>query len=63
MSEPRVIVALDYADPKAALALAERLDPARCNLKIGKESFTRGGPELVKELVLVHQNENAQGDE
>jgi orotidine-5'-phosphate decarboxylase len=51
VSEPRVIVALDYADPKAALALAERLDPARCNLKIGKESFTRGGPELVKALV------------
>ena len=51
MSEPQVIVALDYPDPKAALALAERLDPARCNLKIGKESFTRGGPELVKELV------------
>ena len=51
MSEPRVIVALDFPEPKEALALAAKLDPARCNLKIGKESFTRGGPELVRNLV------------
>ena len=53
MSDPRVIVALDFSEPKAALSLAAQLDPARCNVKIGKESFTRGGPELARELVRI----------
>jgi orotidine-5'-phosphate decarboxylase len=48
---PPVIVALDYADATAAEALAARLDPARCRLKVGKELFTRAGPELVRRLV------------
>jgi len=47
---PRVVIALDYPDPKAALAMVERLDPARCRLKVGKELFTRGGPQLVEQL-------------
>lgn len=46
-----LIVALDYADTGAALTLAERLDPAQCRLKVGKELFTRGGPEVVRALV------------
>jgi len=48
---PRVIVALDYADAAAALALAGRLDPAQCRVKIGKELFTAAGPALVEALV------------
>jgi orotidine-5'-phosphate decarboxylase len=48
---PRVIVALDYADGKAALALADRLDPGQCRLKVGKELFTAEGPTLVRTLV------------
>ncbi|MDE2088975.1 MAG: orotidine-5'-phosphate decarboxylase [Gammaproteobacteria bacterium] len=48
--DPRIIVALDYPDPAPALALADRLDPARCRLKIGKELFTRAGPSMVAEL-------------
>lgn len=51
MSDPRVIVALDYADANGALALVERLDPALCRLKVGKELFTAAGPALVKSLV------------
>jgi orotidine-5'-phosphate decarboxylase len=51
MNDPRVIVALDYADADAALALAARLDPAQCRLKIGKELFTAAGPALVAALV------------
>jgi orotidine-5'-phosphate decarboxylase len=50
LSEPRVIVALDYADAGGALALVERLDPALCRLKVGKELFTAAGPVLVKSL-------------
>jgi orotidine-5'-phosphate decarboxylase len=49
--DPRVIVALDFADGKAALGLADRLDPAQCRLKVGKELFTAEGPALVQELV------------
>lgn len=47
---PRVIVALDYASAAEALALAQRLDPARCRLKVGKELFTVTGPALVEQL-------------
>jgi orotidine-5'-phosphate decarboxylase len=46
----RVIVALDYADAKSAMALADRLDPAACKLKIGKELFTAAGPDFVARL-------------
>lgn len=49
-SNPRVIVALDYADAASATALAARLDPALCRLKVGKELFTVAGPQLVEQL-------------
>ncbi len=51
--EPRIIVALDYPDAKSALALAERLSPSECKLKVGKELFTAAGPELVRKLVSL----------
>jgi orotidine-5'-phosphate decarboxylase len=47
---PRVIVALDYPDRTDALALVERLEPGSCRLKVGKELFTRAGPQVVEEL-------------
>jgi len=46
-----VIVALDYPDVKQAQAMVEQLDPLRCRLKVGKELFTRGGPQLVEKIV------------
>ncbi len=48
---PAIIVALDFAEPQEALRLAARLEPGRCRLKVGKELFTRGGPQLVERLV------------
>ncbi|OUR65444.1 orotidine 5'-phosphate decarboxylase [Methylophaga sp. 42_25_T18] len=51
MSEPKIIVALDYPTADAALALTHQLDPQRCRLKIGKELFTRSGPAIVTSLV------------
>lgn len=45
-----LIIALDFADSASALALADKLDPSLCRLKIGKEMFTRFGPWLVKEI-------------
>jgi orotidine-5'-phosphate decarboxylase len=45
-----IIVALDYAEAEPALALARRLDPARCRLKVGNQLFTREGPPVVGRL-------------
>ena len=50
MSQSPVIVALDFATPEAALEMAARLDPASCRVKVGKELFTRGGPQMVEAL-------------
>ena len=49
--DPKVIVALDFANPMHALALADRLDPASCALKVGKEMFVVAGPEPVRWMV------------
>jgi len=49
--EPRIVVALDYADAASALQLVERLDPSLCRLKVGKELFTAAGPQLVEKLI------------
>lgn len=45
-----VIVALDYADARQALAFADQVAPQQCRLKIGKEMFTLAGPALVRDL-------------
>jgi orotidine-5'-phosphate decarboxylase len=50
-SNPRVIVALDFANPMRALSLADRLDPHDCGLKVGKEMFVVAGPEPVRWMV------------
>ena len=47
---PRLVVALDYPDAGRALGMADRLDPALCRLKVGKELFTAAGPALVRAL-------------
>ena len=50
MSDNPVIVALDFPAAEPALALAGRLSPELCRLKVGKELFTRCGPGLVESL-------------
>jgi len=50
LTGPRVIVALDYPDAAAALQLVAGLTPDLCRLKVGKELFTRAGPQLVETL-------------
>ncbi|HEX9180989.1 MAG TPA: orotidine-5'-phosphate decarboxylase [Burkholderiales bacterium] len=50
MSDPRLIVALDFSDAAGALELTARLNPAICRVKVGKELFTSAGPALVDEL-------------
>lgn len=47
----RIIVALDFPSETSAAAMLERLDPALCRVKIGKELFTRAGPAFVEQSV------------
>lgn len=50
MNAPKIIVALDFPEAVPALALADRLQPSLCRLKVGKELFTAAGPQLVEQL-------------
>ena len=47
---PRIVVALDYPSADAALAMAGRIDPARCRVKVGMELFTAAGPVVLERL-------------
>ena len=51
MSSSPIIVALDFPTEKEALTLVDQLEPGRCRLKVGKELFTRSGPDFVRNLV------------
>jgi orotidine-5'-phosphate decarboxylase len=45
-----ILVALDYPEMAQAMAMAERLDPSICRVKVGKELFTRCGPAIIEAL-------------
>ena len=54
--DPTIIVPLDFDNPAQALMLAEQLDPGLCRMKVGKELFTRAGPQVVRDLhTMGHQ--------
>jgi orotidine-5'-phosphate decarboxylase len=46
----QIIVALDFAEASATLRMLDLLDPALCRVKVGKELFTRCGPDLVRQI-------------
>lgn len=48
-----IIVALDYPNIDAALAMAQKLDPKTCRVKVGKELYTRCGPVVLEKLHLL----------
>ncbi len=50
MSDPKIIVALDFDNEKSCLNLLQQLDPLQCRVKIGKELFVRTGPKLVEKV-------------
>jgi len=45
-----VIVALDFPSFAEALSLVDKIDPSMCRVKVGKELFTRAGPDSVAQL-------------
>lgn len=51
MRDKPVIVVLDYPSAEAALALADRLDPTHCRVKVGKELHTAAGPHVIDALM------------
>ncbi|MFB1036664.1 MAG: orotidine-5'-phosphate decarboxylase [Sinobacterium sp.] len=46
-----IIIPLDYSNADDALAMASKLDPAKCRVKVGKELFTSTGPDIVRKLI------------
>jgi orotidine-5'-phosphate decarboxylase len=50
MNDKKIIVALDYENQAQALDFVDKIDPASCRLKVGKEMFTLFGPEFVRQL-------------
>lgn len=51
MTDPRIVVALDFPSADEALRFCERLQPGMCRVKVGFELFTAAGPALVEKLV------------
>ncbi len=51
IAPPRILVAMDFDDQAACLAMADRLDPKLCRMKVGKELFTSAGPQVVEALM------------
>ena len=50
MSDPKIIVALDYPTEARAFQLIDQLDAQLCRLKVGKEMFTHLGPVFVEKI-------------
>lgn len=50
---PRIVVAMDFDNADQCLAMAKRLSPRDCRLKVGKELFTACGPKIVEQLMAL----------
>lgn len=50
---PSIVVAMDFDNAEACLALARQLSPALCRVKVGKELFTACGPAIVEQLMAL----------
>jgi orotidine-5'-phosphate decarboxylase len=46
----QIIIALDFSTEKACLDFLKDIDPDRCRVKVGKELFTRCGPDLIRKI-------------
>lgn len=50
---PRIVVAMDFDNAEACIAMAKRLSPQDCRLKVGKELFTACGPRVIEQLMSL----------
>tara|TARA_B100001564_G_C20501617_1_gene606482 strand:+ start:98 stop:802 length:705 start_codon:yes stop_codon:yes gene_type:complete len=46
----KIIIALDYGDKKSVTNLCDQLDPSYCRLKVGKQLFTKLGPDIIDSI-------------
>jgi orotidine-5'-phosphate decarboxylase len=53
VSGPRIVVAMDFDNAAQCIAMARRLSPQDCRLKVGKELFTACGPQIVEQLMVL----------
>lgn len=51
--ENKIVIALDMSNTDEVISLLRQLDPANCRVKIGKELFTRYGPDLVRQIIAM----------
>lgn len=51
--DPKIVVAMDFHSADECLALAKRLSPNECRVKVGKELFTACGPGIVEKLISL----------
>jgi len=50
---PRIVVAMDFDNADQCIAMAKRLSPVDCRLKVGKELFTACGPKIIEQLMAL----------
>lgn len=50
LSNPKIIVALDFPTPAQALVFTKHLNAELCRVKVGFELFLAGGPSLIEAL-------------
>ena len=50
MYKENIIIALDYGDKNKLYNFCDQIDPTLCKLKIGKQVFTKYGPEIINNL-------------
>ena len=50
MYKENIIIALDYDDENKIYEFCDQVDPALCKLKIGKQVFTKYGPDIINNL-------------
>ncbi len=50
-NNPKIIVALDFADLEIARSFVSLFSPKDCLLKVGKELFVKAGPRFIVELI------------
>ena len=50
MNKSKIIVSLDFPEANQALDFCKDIDPKSCKIKVGKELFTKAGPELIEKL-------------
>ena len=50
MYKQNIIIALDYDNENKIYQFCDQIDPSSCKIKIGKQVFTKFGPNIINNL-------------